>query len=130
MKELRATQQCPSRDGHCWLYSLSEFTEEIDVEGNEICPKPLELSAIPSELAGRPGVVLIEREAQRRLASTPPTKKAAQRGGLLNREPRLNLDDSNLGGHVPDEPGQVIALIRRRRLKDIPDLRRLRAQLD
>ena len=53
-KELPATQKGPSRDGHCWLYTVSEFTEEIDAEGNEICPKNLESAGIPSELAGRP----------------------------------------------------------------------------
>ena len=53
-KELPATQKGESRDGHCWLYRLSEFTEERDAEGNLICPKPLEPAGIPSELSGRP----------------------------------------------------------------------------
>jgi len=53
-KELPATQKGPSRDGHCWLYTVSEFTEELDSDGNSLCPKPLEPAGIPSELAGRP----------------------------------------------------------------------------
>jgi len=52
--ELPATQKGESRDGHIGLYRLSEFTEEIDAEGNSLCPKRLEPSGIPSELAGRP----------------------------------------------------------------------------
>ena len=53
-KELPATQKGLSEDGHCWLYTVSEFTEELDAEDNLICPKPLEPAGIPSELAGRP----------------------------------------------------------------------------
>ena len=53
-KELPATQKGESRDGHIELYRLSEFTEEIDAEGNSLCPKPLEPAGIPSELSGRP----------------------------------------------------------------------------
>ena len=53
-KELAATQKGESRDGHCWLYKLSEFTKRLDAGGNEIRPKALEPSDIPSELAGRP----------------------------------------------------------------------------
>ena len=53
-KELPATQKGESRDGHCYLYTVSEFTEELDAEDNLICPKPLEPAGIPSELAGRP----------------------------------------------------------------------------
>ena len=53
-KELPATQKGPSRDGHCYLYTVSEFTEEQDTDGNWICPKNLESAGIPSELAGRP----------------------------------------------------------------------------
>ena len=53
-KELPATQKGPSRDGHCYLYTVSEFTKRLDSDGNEICPKELESTDIPSELAGRP----------------------------------------------------------------------------
>ena len=53
-KELPATQKGESRDGHCWLYTVSEFTEELDSDGNSLCPKPLEPAGIPSELSGRP----------------------------------------------------------------------------
>ena len=53
-KELPATQKGESRDGHCYLYTVREFTEELDAEDNLICPKPLEPAGIPSELAGRP----------------------------------------------------------------------------
>ena len=53
-KELPATQKGESRDGHCYLYTVSESTNEIDADGNEICPKPLEPAGIPSELGGRP----------------------------------------------------------------------------
>ena len=52
--ELPATQKGESRDGHCYLYTVSESTKELDADGNEICPKPLEPAGIPSELAGRP----------------------------------------------------------------------------
>ena len=53
-KALPATQKGESKDGHCYLYTVSEFTEELDAEDNLICPKPLEPAGIPSELAGRP----------------------------------------------------------------------------
>ncbi len=53
-KALPATQKGESKDGHCYLYRVSEFTEELDAEDNLICPKPLEPAGIPSELAGRP----------------------------------------------------------------------------
>ena len=53
-KALPATQKGESRDGHCYLYTVSEFTEEQDTDGNWICPKNLESADIPSELAGRP----------------------------------------------------------------------------
>jgi len=53
-KALPATQKGESKDGHCYLYTVSEFTEELDAEDNVICPKPLEPAGIPSELAGRP----------------------------------------------------------------------------
>jgi hypothetical protein len=53
-KELPATQKGESRDGHCWLYTVSESTEGKNTDGNWICPKPLEPSTIPSELSGRP----------------------------------------------------------------------------
>ena len=53
-KALPATQKGPSRDGHCYLYRVSEFSEGKDTDGNWICPKNLESADIPSELAGRP----------------------------------------------------------------------------
>ncbi len=53
-KALSATQKGESKDGHCYLYRVSEFTEEQDTDGNWICPKNLESADIPSELAGRP----------------------------------------------------------------------------
>ena len=53
-KELPATQKGESRDGHCYLYTVSESTKRLDSDGNEICPKELESTDIPSELAGRP----------------------------------------------------------------------------
>ena len=53
-KELPATQKGESRDGHCYLYAVSESTKRLDSDGNEICPKELESTDIPSELAGRP----------------------------------------------------------------------------
>ena len=51
---LPATQKGESRDGHCYLYTVSESTKRLDSDGNEICPKELESTDIPSELAGRP----------------------------------------------------------------------------
>ena len=53
-KELPATQKGESRDGHCYLYTVSESAKRLDADGNEICPKALESTDIPSELAGRP----------------------------------------------------------------------------
>jgi hypothetical protein len=53
-KELPATQKGPSIDGHCYLYTVSESTRELDADGNSLCPKPLEPASIPSELSGRP----------------------------------------------------------------------------
>jgi hypothetical protein len=52
--ELPATQKGESRDGHCYLYTVSESAKRLDADGNEICPKALESTDIPSELAGRP----------------------------------------------------------------------------
>ena len=54
-RELPATQEGETRDGHCYLYTARSDTEGRDTDGNEICPKPLETSEIPSELAGRVG---------------------------------------------------------------------------
>ena len=53
-RELPATQKGESRDGHCYLYTVSESTKRLTSDGNEICPKELESTDIPSELAGRP----------------------------------------------------------------------------
>ena len=53
-RELPATQKGPSRDGHCYLYTVSKFTKRLDANGNQICPKLLEPVDIPPELAGRP----------------------------------------------------------------------------
>ncbi|MCH2510419.1 MAG: hypothetical protein MK109_09235, partial [Dehalococcoidia bacterium] len=33
-KELPATQNGESRDGHCYLYTVSESTNELDADGN------------------------------------------------------------------------------------------------
>ena len=54
-RELPATQEGETRDGHCYLYTAGSDTKGRDTDGNEICPKPLETSEIPSELAGRVG---------------------------------------------------------------------------
>jgi len=53
-KELPATQKGESRDGHCYLYTVSSHTGGRDNDGNEIVPKPLVTGEIPKELAGRP----------------------------------------------------------------------------
>ena len=55
-----ATQKGESKDGHCYLYTVSEFTEELDPDGNSLCPKPLEPAGIPSELSGRPASFQLE----------------------------------------------------------------------
>ena len=54
-RELPATKKGEYRYGHCYLYRDSSHIAGRDTDGNEICPKPLETSEIPSELAGRVG---------------------------------------------------------------------------
>jgi hypothetical protein len=52
-RELPATQEGESRDGHCYLYTVRSHSEGRDTDGNEICPKPLVKGEIPKALASR-----------------------------------------------------------------------------
>ena len=106
-KELPATQKGESRDGHIGLYRLSEFTEERDTDGNEICPKPLDLSAIPSELSGRPASFQLEEGWWKDAVPVAPKPPEEQR----NRSSQEILSEFQAQGFEIDDSHASLGMV-------------------
>jgi len=106
-KELPATQKGESRDGHIGLYRLSEFTEERDTDGNSLCPKPLEPSAIPSELSGRPVRPPLEEGWWKDAVPVAPKPPEEQR----NRSSQEILSEYQAQGYEIDDSHASLGMV-------------------